>query len=168
MPSADYTEAIKEAFASAPTNDTVLETIELSHPLLAGPIYLVKNLEDLTLTLEDATSHLFEGVGFQLSLPPAGDNGLQDLSLSIDNTDRRITDFIKTVKASLDPVEVKYRPYLSSDLTQPQLNVPLVLYLRGLSVTLFEASGKASFADIINRKFPSILYTRAMFPSLGQ
>lgn len=163
----EYTDAIKEAFASAPSDDVVLDTLEISHPDLAQTLYLVKNREDLTLSLEDSSSHLFEGVGFRLALPPAGDNGLQDLSLTIDNVDRRITDLVRAIKASKVPAEVKYRPYLSSDLFHPQVDVPLVLYLRNVSLTAFEAQGRASFADVLNRRFPRENYTRERFPSLG-
>jgi hypothetical protein len=167
MPSAEYTAAVKEAFASAPSNVVVLDTLEISHPDLGATLYLVKNRENLTLSLEDSSSHEFEGVGFRMSLPPAGENGIQDLSLAIDNTDRRITDLINVIKASKVPAEVKYRPYLSSDLLHPQTNVPLILYLRNVTLSVFEATGRASFADIINRKFPRENYTRDRFPSLG-
>lgn len=168
MPSAEYTAAIKEAFASAPSNVALLETLEISHPSLSETLYLVANREDLTLALEDSSSHVFKGVGFKLTLPPVGDSGLQDLTITIDNVDRRITDFVNAVKASKTPVEVKYRPYLSDDLIHPQFDVPLVLYIRTVNLTVFQAVARASFADVINKRFPNDIYTRARFPSLGE
>lgn len=160
-------DAIKEAYAVCPSDVAVLETLEISHPSIGGTIYLVKNREDLTLTLEDDTEHIFEGVGFRMTLPSSGDNGSQSLTLAIDNVDRRVSDFLNTAKNYPDPVTVKYRPYLSSDLTTPQMNPPLVLFLTDVMVNVFEVSGKASFADILNKKFPTELYTRARFPSIG-
>lgn len=167
MPNAALTAALKEAYASAPSNVVVLETITLVHPLLEAPIYLVKNRENITATLETDEEVEFLACAFKMSLPPSGDNGLQELALSIDNVDRRITDFVNLVKKSKDPVQVYYRPFLSSDLSQPQMSPPLVLTLGDISLTLFEATGRASFADIINKKCPSELYTRSRFPSLG-
>lgn len=166
MPSIE--DALKEAYASAPSNVAILETLEISHPDIEDTIYIVKNREDLTFTLEDDSEHLFEGVAFRMTLPATGENGLQDLNISIDNVDRRISDFLETVKQSKEPVMVKYRPYLSTDLTAPQMIPPLTLSLKGASIGTLEVESKASFADIINKKFPNDYYTRKRFPSLGQ
>lgn len=167
MPNEALTAAIKEAYASAPSNEVILETIALTHSALGAPIYLVKNREDIIATLETAEVVTFEGASFKLTLPPTGDNGLQQLSLSIDNVDRRITDFVNTVKKSTEAVQVAYRVYLASDLSQPQTSPPLILSLGDISLNAFEASGRASFADIVNKKAPSEYYTRSRFPSLG-
>lgn len=164
----NLTDAIKEAYIVAPSNDVVLETLQFIHPSLAEDIFLVLNREDLVLQIEGAVSKTFIGTAFRFTLPAAGDNGIQELTLTMDNVDRRITDFINTVKASAEPVVVKYRPYLSSDYNTPQMDPPLTLNLTGIRLTLLEATGKATFVDIVNRKAPSELYTRARFPSLGQ
>ncbi len=167
MPSSALSDAIKEAYACAPSNVVVLETIQLTHASIAEDIFLVRNKEDLTLTLEDASTQLFEGAGFRLSLPQSGDSGLQELSIGVDNVDRRISDFFNEAKNFQTPVECIYRPYLSNDLTQPQMDPPLVLYLSDVQITVFEVTAKASFADLINKKFPSESYIRSRFPSLG-
>lgn len=168
MPTPDpYTQAYKEALASVPSDDVVLETLEISHSLLSSSIFLVKNREDLTFTLEDSSTQLFTGCGFGLVLPPAGADGLQELQLQLDNIDLTITDFVNTVKRSREAVVVKYRPYLSSDLTTPQMSPPLTLTLSDIIIGTVDATGKASFADILNKKAPSELYSRNDFPSLG-
>ncbi len=64
-------------------------------------------------------------------------------------------------------MEVVYRPYLSDDLTQPQMDPPLVLYLKEIQVNTYQVTGRATFMDIVNKRFPSELYTRLRFPSLG-
>lgn len=160
-------EAIKEAYAVSPSNVAILETLEISHPSIGGTIYLVKNREDLTLTLENDTEQLFQAVPFRIALPASGDNGVQSLTIAIDNVDRRVSDFLNTAKNYRDPVVLKYRTYLSTDYTTPQNDPPLILYLTDVIVTLFEVSGKANFADILNKTFPNQLYTRARFPSIG-
>ena len=161
-------DAIKEAYALAPSTTTVLDTIEISHPSVeGGSLYLVRAIEPLTLTLETGAQKIFEPVGFQFTLPAAGENGRQDMQISIDNVDRRISDFIEKAKNYYEPVKVTYRPYLSSDLTTPQMNPPLVLSLQDVSVTVQAVSGRASFADVLNQKFPKEYYTRKRFPSLA-
>lgn len=168
MPNAAYLPAIREAFAVATAGDPPLDTIQISHPSLADSIYLVKNREDLTLTLETGLPVLFKGCGFRMALPPSGDDGLQELTIAVDNVDRQVSDFLDSVKTSKAPVQVTYRPYLASVRTEPQMDPPLVLFLGDAKVTVFEATGRASFADLINKKFPAQMYTRSRFHSLGE
>lgn len=169
MPNTAYQEAIKEAYALAPTDLVVLDTIVLSHPSLAGQtIYLVNALEDYTLTLTGGGgSQLFTAHPFTFKLPPAGEKGIQELQIAFDNVDRSISDFLNSAKDYRTPAKVLYCPYLSTDLTTPQLDPPLELNLTDVKVTAHKATGRATFADLINKKHPRALYTRARFPSLG-
>lgn len=159
--------AIKEAYATAPTQMVYLESIQISHALVTPDVFLVNDRVDKTMKIEGGVSKLFRACAFRISLPASGDNGVQQLSLAIDNVDRAISDFMDVVKDSLTPVTVTYRPYLSTDLNTPQMSPPLVLYLTDIVVTEVEVAGRATFADIINKKFPTDLYTRARFPSLA-
>jgi len=169
MPNDAYSEAIKEAYASAPTDIVIIDTFEISHPSLpGGTMWLSKTLVDYTLTLEDGvTNQLFSATGFEFKLPAAGENGLQELDIVIDNVDRRVSDFMDAVKDSKDPVKLTYRPYLSTDLTAPQLDPPLVLNLTDVKADVFKVTARATFADLLNKKHPLEMYTRARFPSLG-
>lgn len=159
--------AIKEAYAVAPATEVIIETLELSHPKLEETLYIVKQREGITATLENGESVYFEPVGFTFSLPAAGENGRQDMQISIDNVDRRISDFIDKAKLFFSPVKVVFRPYLNTDLTAPQMNPPLVLALQDVSVTTQVVAARATFADILNQKFPKEYYLRSRFPSLG-
>jgi hypothetical protein len=161
------TDAIKEAYASAPADRVALETLEISHPT-AGAYYLVKNLEAITATLETSEEVTFEPCGFQLGLPEKSDQGNLEFTIAIDNVDQRIEAFIQAVKeATPASVVAVFRPYLSSDLSAPQMNPPLRMYLTDLTLDDFQVRGRATFADFVNRKAPSELYTRLRFPSLG-
>jgi len=169
MPNDAYSEAIKEAYASAPTDIVIIDTLEISHPSLpGGTMWLSKTLVDYTLTLEDGvTNQLFSATGFEFKLPAAGENGLQELDIVIDNVDRRVSEFMNAVKDSKDPVKLTYRPYLSTDLTAPQLDPPLVLNVTDVKADVFKVTARATFADLLNKKHPLQMYTRARFPSLG-
>lgn len=158
--------AIKEAYATARSDVVYLDTLEITNPGI-DPLYLVKDRADHELRLETGEWKTFVGTAFRFVLPAAGDNGLQELQIAVDNVDRRISDFVKQVLNSNAPVEVKYRPYLSTDKATPQMNPPLVLYLTDIVVNDAEMTGRATFADILNRKFLSELYTRRRFPTLG-
>lgn len=169
MPNDAYSAAIKEAYASAPTDLVIIDTLEISHPDLPGEsIWLSKSLVDYTLTLEDGvTNQLFSATAFEFKLPAAGENGLQELNIVIDNVDRRISEFMDTVKNSKEPVKLIYRPYLSTDLTAPQMDPPLSLNITDVKADVFKVTARATFADLLNKKHPLQMYTRARFPSLG-
>lgn len=165
---ASWTAAMKEAYASAPKGVVIYETLQIHHDNVSEDYYLINQRESVELPLaEGETPVIFKASGFGFTLPPTGENGTQDLQISIDNVDREITEFIKQVVGSNSPVQVTYRPYLSNDLTRPQLDPPLQLNLRDIKITNLNVSGRASYADILNMPFPNEYYTRTRFPSLG-
>lgn len=164
---AAMTAAIKEAFAVAPTNVVILHTLEIRQDTVQSRIYLVQARRELIALDENGVSRTFEPSGFQFTLPPSTEEGFQSINVAIDNIGQRITDFIEAAKGSPVPVSLIYRPYLSNDLTQPQMNPPLILYLKDIQVTATQVTGRATFMDVANKRFPSILYTRERFPSLG-
>ena len=161
-----FTNAIKEAYASA-EKVAPIDTIQIVNPADGTSIYMSNQRRELVLTLEDGVTQIFEPVPFRFSLPGASDNGRQDLTLEIDNVDRRISDFVTAAKTATGSTIVYYRPYLASDLTTPQMIPPLMLALRNITLNQISASGRASFADVLNRKFLTQQYTRSQFPGLG-
>ena len=158
-------DAIKEAYATARSDVVYLDTLEITN-VATDPLYLVKDRQDHTLTLETGVSHLFTATAFRFVLPSAGDNGLQDLTLAVDNVDRRITQYIKTVMESNQTVQVAYRPFMAHDKTKPQMTHPLILFLTDVVITAAEVTGRATFADVLNRKYLNDLYVRRRFPAL--
>lgn len=141
-----------------------LDTLEIAHPL-QDTIYLVRDRVDHDFTV-DGVVRTFTACGFRFALPSAGENGLQELGLAIDNVDRRPSDFVQAVKLSDQPVQVTYRPYLSNDPATCQMNPPLVLFLTDIVITPADVQGRATFADVLNRSFLAELYTRRRFPAL--
>tara|TARA_R110000772_G_scaffold268565_1_gene396204 strand:- start:3328 stop:3834 length:507 start_codon:yes stop_codon:yes gene_type:complete len=168
MPNDSINEALKEVYALAPNDRVPLDTIQLSHPSLEESIFMVQDRIPWNLTLEDGvTIQTFEPVPFRFTPPAAGENGIQEMAIAIDNIDRRVTDFIDSIGTINAPVEVTYRPYLSDDPTTPQMNPPLLLFLTDISVDAFEVTGRASFTNIVNFKYPTAYYDRQRFPGLA-
>jgi len=159
-------DAIKEAFTLAPASKVILNTLEVRQEG-QDPIYLVQARRSIVATDENGAEHTFEPVGFQFSLPPSNEEGFQSLNIAIDNVGRRVTDFITTALGVAQPIKVIYRPYVSDDLTEPQMDPPLVLFLKDVRITAVQVTGRATFMDVVNKKFPAELYTRTRFPSLG-
>ncbi len=160
-------DAIKEAFAIAPANKVTIHTLEIRQDTVQSPIYLAQARRSVTATDENSVTKIFEASGFQFSLPPSNEEGFQSLNVAIDNIGRRVSDFLTAAQGSQVPVEMIYRPFLSDDLSTPQMIPPLVLYLKEVVVGEIQVTGKATFMDVTNKKFPLELYTRQRFPSLG-
>lgn len=160
-------QAIREAYAVGSASSTAYDTLEISHPSQPQSIFLVRSLAPLSANLEDGTAVTFEAVGFNLKLPSSTASGTQTLDITIDNVNNRVGDFINQTKTSRDPVVITYRPYLSSDLSTPQMIPPLKLYLKAVKVRPDVVTARASFIEIVNKRFPSDDYNRQRFPSLG-
>jgi hypothetical protein len=163
--SSAYSEAIREAYSICPSSKTLVDTLEIRHPD-KDPIYLVKDQLEMTARLEDGTWVDFEPLAFDFKLPKSADTGAQSLDVSIDNTNNHVAEYLNSVKASLKPLTIIYRPYLLEDLTKPQMSPPLTLTLTSALITVTQVSGRATYADIVNKRFPNDYYTPRRFKNL--
>lgn len=165
----DLEEAYREAIATARSSAVVLDTLQITHPVISESLFLLRYYQDLNLTLETGVQQVFTACGIKVTMPGTGENGRQEMGLALCNVDQKVQQFMHLAKTSFYPVKVQYRPYLLEDLTTPQREKPLTLYLTDVVVTLFEVTGRASFTDFINRPFPrrTETYNRDRFPSLG-
>jgi len=160
-------DAIKEAYAVAPVSSVIIHTLEILQEGVQDAIYISQSRRGITAYDENGILRAFLPVGFQFALPPSNEEGFHSLNIAIDNIGQQVSDFINTAKAYPVPIQMKYRPYLSDDLSQPQMDPPLVLFLKDVQITSHQVTGRATFMDIVNKKFPAELYTRARFPALG-
>lgn len=180
MPSPTLSEALKEAYASAPDEVIILHTLEIRHSSFFDEngdpmaVRVVRDNEDLTATLEDdapmnaGETVEFIALHFDLSLPAQDDTGATpEIQFSIANVGRVLMRYIDDAVVSKDPVYITYRPYLSTDLTQPHMNPPITLTVRSISANLNEVTGRAGFGDTPNRRFPRVDYTSRDFPGLS-
>lgn len=164
---ASLDEAVKEAYALAPANVSHVHSLELRHPSIQTSMFIVQGFLNRELTIENDVVQIFKAVPFAFKLPGSGASGLQELSLTIDNVDNKAADFLELAMNFPDPVQVIYRPYLSTDLTSCKMDPPLRLVFTNASIDAAQISGRATPADFLNRKFLSELYTRKLFPALG-
>ena len=166
-----YTDAVKEAYATVATNVVVYDTLQVSHPDIGTDLFFVNLLKGITATLEAAAgggAQVFEPVPFAFVLPAKDGQGVPELSISIGNIGKEASDYVESVKDTHKPVTLTYRPYLSNDLTAPQLDPPLVLQVKDVQISLFTVDFRASFFDFKNTRFPNQHYARSRFPTLGQ
>ncbi len=167
MPNTTLQEAIKEAFVCAPADKVILDTLEIRQPSVQPPILLVRSRTELAAYDENGVPRLFRPSSFGFTLPAANEEGYRSLSLTIDNVGHEATQFIYTALSAPVAVEVVYRPYLSTDLSAPQMIPPITLFLKDLEVNAVQITAKATFMDVVNQKFPSELYTTLRFPGFS-
>ena len=172
MPDSTLTQAIKEAYASAPSNIIIYHTIELWHPAFSAPIRVVRDYVDLTATLEasaprDAsTAVTFVAFNFEFTKPEVSSTGLPEVTLTMDNVDRAIVANIEAALSTTDLVTVIYREFISSNLTAPQNNPPLSLIITSVVADLYKVTAVASFPNLMNKRFPTLEYSAETFVGL--
>lgn len=173
MPDPTLSAALREAYASAPADVVVLHTLEFLHASFAVPLRVVRDYASLAATLEASapvgagTSATFVPYAFDFKLPSAGESSVPEIEITLDNVGADLVQYFDQAANSATPVTMIYRPYLSTDLSQPHMDPPLQMVLRSISCDMFKVTAKAGFGDLGSRRFPALLYTANTFPGLA-
>jgi len=178
MTDATLSQALREAYASAPSDVVILHTLELRHPSFVDDdgdniaIRVVRDNSNLNAALE-ATAPLnageiveFIAMGFDLELPAVNTAPVPEISITLDNVSREIVTHLDAAVETQDKIEITYRPYLSDDLQGPQMDPPFTLILTEVSADAARVTGKARMLDIGNKAFPSETYNAFRFAGL--
>jgi hypothetical protein len=165
--------AIKEAYASAPSNSVIYHTLEIWHPNFTVPIRVVRDRVDLTAKLEasaprDAgTMQTFVAFAFDIAPPDSTFSAVPQCTIEMDNVSREILSQIEASMGSTETITVIYRAFLSSNLAVgPENDPPITLTVLSISATVFRIRATCGFGDLANKRFPSKDYTAAVFPGL--
>lgn len=173
-------QALKEAYASAPSDVVILHTLELRHPsfkdALGAPtaIRVVRDYQDHTCVLEDSApldagqAVLFIAMAFDLALPPVNNAPTPEITVTIDNVSTEMIRYLDTAIETQEMIELTYRPYLSNDLSCPQMDPPITLVITDIHVDCYKITATARMMDIGNRSFPSENYTVKKYPGLSR
>lgn len=169
----NLSEALKEAYASAPSDVVIINTIEIRHPAFDQPIRVVSDYSPVDAVLESTAPEnpgemvTFQPFAFEMTLPELMEKGIPELMIKIDNVSREILQHIELAVPQPDKLEVTYRAYLSNDLDNgPHNNPPLHLTVTQIEADAMSVTARASIADFINKKFPSQEYDETRFPGL--
>jgi hypothetical protein len=166
MPDPTLSQAIKEAYASAPSDVIVYHTLTIDHPNFTQPIYVVRDTVDLVAHLETDVQVTFVRYAFDLVKPEVSATGVPQCTITIDNVSREILANIQLALQSLNKITITYREYLSTDLSGPQNDPPLTMTVLSIKADVFRITATAGFPDLVNKKFPAQEYTSERFPGL--
>lgn len=173
MPDFTLADALAEAYASAPSSEVILHTLELRHSSFTSPIRVVRDHADFTATLEaDAPEDpgaevTFVAFAFDFVLPDVQRSQSPEIEISLDGISGELVAYLDAAAQSESLIEVTYRPYLASDTSGPQMDPPLTLVIRSVSADIFRVRARAGYADLANRKFPGETYDTERFPGLA-
>lgn len=178
MPDPSVSAALREAYAIAPAGDITLATIELRHPLFIDDdgnpdsIWVVRDWTDLVATIEAGApikggeEVTFRAFAFDVTLPPVENAPSPEIDVAIDNVDLRIIENLDLAIADGNKILICFRPYLTSDLSGPQMIPPPTFELRDVKVDSRTARGKARLDIDLSGVFPRRVYTAQEFPGL--
>lgn len=153
-------------YASAPAAEVLIPTLEISHPSFpGGAIRTCAGFEDHTVTLEDGSVVTFTASGLDVSLPARNGSGQQNLAFAIENVTGIAQDAIDRAMEAGGQIEVIYRSYVASDLSEPA-EPPLRMVLVGAEFRGANVQVTASYMDIINQAWPKDRYTATFAPGL--
>lgn len=173
-----WSQAMKEAYASADVDEVPINTLELRHPSFEDEngqpvaIRVYDGYDDVTLGLEadapiDGGKMVeFKAVRFSMTLPKMEENAVPQLQIVLSNVSREITKYLEQASQVLEPIAVTMRPYLLSSPEAPQLDPPIHMTLKKVSVDVFQITGTASLEDVYNWGFPFRKYMPDEWPGL--
>lgn len=169
-------EALAEAAVIAPTEDVVVITYELYHPLGTpdGPIYVVANMVPLSAKIEaDADRNAGTYVSFipiQLEdeRPEESDSSPSgETKLTISNVGGILSEAVRSARESLVPWVLIERWYIGSDLSGPAQLPPSSFFVVGFDIDPNgTASLTCSYGDSSNVAVPKTTYKRSEYPGL--
>lgn len=175
---ATYSDALKEAYASAPNDQIIFDTLEIRHPAFVDErghvtaARIVAGFDDITATLEPhapmdgGKSVRFTAMPIDIQLPGFEENKTPELIITLDNVGRDLMGYLEAAASDPRVIEITYRPYLLSDLSEPQMDPPINMIVTGVQADVFRVQITASMDDVNNWAFPHRLYQPSQFPGL--
>lgn len=160
------TDALKRVYASAPQQSYV-ETIEVSHPAFSKTFYLTNHPHAWRFRVAGTGLVTFDPIPFQVVLPASNTGGDQELELTLCNVGREMMQEIEAANANpTSPINIVYRVYLDVPDSSAQNDPPISLTIADVACALDTISARASRYDVLNKRFPTILYRPEDFPGL--
>ncbi|RKT75616.1 DUF1833 family protein [Rahnella aceris] len=144
-------------------NEVIIETLEIN---IGDEIhYLCTGYEDITAVTESGDTVTFSASAIDIALPARNSDGTQDLQFAISNIDGKVSTAIRNALDNLRSATLKYRNYISTDLSAPA-SKPYTLAVKSGSWTALQVQIKAGYMNILDTAWPRNRYTLPYYPGL--
>lgn len=169
-------QARAEAMASAPIGVIVYATLEIWHPtfIVSGapaPIRVVNAPADLVARLESdaprdpAQEVVFLASAFRILLPQIGESAIGNGTIEASNISRKLSSMLDNIDTVVEPVQLIFREYLSSDVSEPS-KIELNYTLSDITITERSVSASLAVENLAARRVPARVYSPGEFPAL--
>ena len=169
-----HNEALLEAYASCPPSARVFHTLEIWQSSFAEPARVVADVgANMVLGIEagaprdGGTLVTFTPWPFTADYPEQREGQPPTSKIKIDNVNRELVPKIRAALGVREYIQILYREYLLSDVTEPAYG-PVEFELREVQMVGASLTGTAMVRNLQNRRFPRLNknYDYIQFPSL--
>jgi hypothetical protein len=157
-----HSEALLEAYASCAPSARVYHTLEIWQPSFDQAARVVANVgDDVVLGIEAGGARnggemvTFIACPFTAGYPEQREGQPPSCKISINNVARELVPKIRAALGVRQYIQVLYREYLGSDLTEPAYG-PVEFELTSVQMTGTTLSGTVVVKNLQNKRFPRI------------
>jgi hypothetical protein len=167
-------EALLEAYASCPPSARIYFTLEIYQSSFDQPARVVANVgDDMQFGIEAGAAFnpgemaTFLACPFQADPPEQREGQPPTSKIKIDNVNRELVPKIRAALGVRQYIQILYREYLASDLTEPAYG-PVEFMLSNVQMVGAALTGTAMVKNLQNKRFPrqNKNYSYTEFPSL--
>lgn len=154
---------ILERLYASSGSEVIIQTMEIN---IGGTKYwLAQSYEDVTATIEDGSTQLFEACALDIALPARNSDGTQDLKFAMSNITGLVSRTIRDALKDLSGATLTHRSFISTDLTGPA-EAPFSMTIKSGYWTNTEVQITAGFMNVLDTRWPRFTYTLNRFPGL--
>ncbi len=154
-----HNEALLEAYASCPPSSRIFYTLEIWQASFAQAARVVANVgDDMVFGIEQGAPRdagamvTFLACPFTAAYPEQREGQPPSTKITIDNVNRELVPLIRTALGVRQYIDVLYREYLSSDLTEPAYG-PVEFELREVQMTGTSLTGTVMVKESAEQAF---------------
>ena len=182
-------EALAEAYASAPADRPIIHTLSIWYDGLLDAdgapteIYIYQGFQGDRINADGVPLKYFRleadarysggsvveavAIPFDATLPSVTSQGLAKGRLTVDGVGRELTDHLIAAVMAGASIEVTYRAYLAGmEDDGPQNIPPLVFGLENVTANSTNVAGDITMPNLGNKRFPAEIFARSRFPAL--
>lgn len=169
--------AWEEAVAACSPSVLIYDTLELQHLAIRDeadnevPARIVNDVRRQSFGIElgarfnPGEAAMFSPGAFGAAFPTYQEGQPPSCDITIDNVDRGFTAALEAAMEYDAHLVAIFRQYVSEDTTEPAYG-PVPFVIKRVKVTATTITGTAQGSILYDKKFPSLVYTRAAFPGL--
>ncbi|PCI27877.1 hypothetical protein COB55_04880 [Candidatus Wolfebacteria bacterium] len=155
-----FTQAMKEALASAPTDVTTIDTMVLNHPTFPSALYFARSEYDIELD-----GQVYIGRQYKIRFPQMSAKSNSSLSITLSKIGRQTISYIDAAVITLDPITVLAQSWILGT-SGPQSGFETALETRVVTLKNNDLNLTAGYPDLVNLKVPQRVYTTEEFPGI--